>query len=414
MTNEIINDTLALSEANSATNLLHWLAFLRAPGLSAAKRRAMFDTLGSIEAVINITGPQALALRVSGESVTALKRPAQRMLELDMAWLNAGQRFLIGIGDPRYPALLARAPDAPVAIFVEGSTERLALPTIAIVGSRGATNQGSDFAAALASAFSAAGLTVVSGLALGIDTSAHLGALVGPGSTAAVLATGLDRMYPKQNLTLAERIIAEGGTLLSEMPLGTAPLPALFPQRNRIISGLSLGVVVVEASVQSGSLVTARFAGEQGREVFAVPGSIHNPMARGCHQLIRQGAKLVESAADVLSELAPMIQGDFAELKTRLSENNGREVLPWQHAQHQQFKKSARTKAPAPKSTQAPTQIDAETQQFLDLMGYDPVNIDRLVDLTGLPVAQLSGQLLGLELDGLIDKISGARYQRRV
>ena len=414
MTNEIINDTLALSEANSATNLLHWLAFLRAPGLSAAKRRAMFDTLGSIEAVINITGPQALALRVSGESVTALKRPAQRMLELDMAWLNAGQRFLIGIGDPRYPALLARAPDAPVAIFVEGSTERLALPTIAIVGSRGATNQGSDFAAALASAFSAAGLTVVSGLALGIDTSAHLGALVGPGSTAAVLATGLDRMYPKQNLTLAERIIAEGGTLLSEMPLGTAPLPALFPQRNRIISGLSLGVVVVEASVQSGSLVTARFAGEQGREVFAVPGSIHNPMARGCHQLIRQGAKLVESAADVLSELAPMIQGDFAELKTRLSENNGREVLPWQHAQHQQFKKSARTKALAPKSTQAPTQIDAETQQFLDLMGYDPVNIDRLVDLTGLPVAQLSGQLLGLELDGLIDKISGARYQRRV
>ena len=391
------------SDADSAANLLHWLAFLRAPGLSAAKRRAMFDTLGSIEAVINITGPQALALRVSGESVTALKRPAQRMLELDMAWLNAGQRALIAIGDPRYPALLARAPDAPVALFVEGSIERLALPTIAIVGSRGATNQGSDFAAALASAFSAAGLTVVSGLALGIDTSAHLGALVGPGSTAAVLATGLDRMYPKQNLALAERIVAEGGTLLSEMPLGTAPLPALFPQRNRIISGLSLGVVVVEASVQSGSLVTARFAGEQGREVFAVPGSIHNPMARGCHQLIRQGAKLVESAADVLSELAPMIQGDFAELKSRLSENSGREP-----------KKSARTKSAAAKSTQAQPPIDAETQQFLDLMGYDPVNIDRLVDLTGLPIAQLSGQLLGLELDGLIDKISGARYQRRV
>ncbi len=403
-----------LTEANLTADLLHWLAFLRAPGLSAAKRRAMFDTLGSIEAVINITGPQALALRVSGESVTALKRPAQRMLEQDLAWLSSGQRTLIGIGDPRYPALLARAPDAPVALFVEGSIERLALPTIAIVGSRGATNQGSDFAAALASAFSAAGLTVVSGLALGIDTSAHLGALVGPGSTAAVLATGLDRMYPKQNLALAERIVAEGGALLSEMPLGTAPLPALFPQRNRIISGLSLGVVVVEASVQSGSLVTARFAGEQGREVFAVPGSIHNPMARGCHQLIRQGAKLVESAADVLSELAPMIQGDFADLKTRLSENNGREVLPWQHAQHQQLKKSARTKPASAKSTQAQPPIDAETQQFLDLMGYDPVNIDRLVDLTGLGVAQLSGQLLGLELDGLIDKISGARYQRRV
>ena len=400
MMNNMTHD--AASDANLAANLPHWLAFLRAPGLSAAKRRAMFDTLGSIEAVINITAPQALALRVPAESVTALKRPAQRMLELDLAWLNLGQRYLIDIADLRYPALLARAPDAPVALFVEGSIERLALPTIAIVGSRGATKQGSDFAAALASAFSAAGLTVVSGLALGIDTSAHLGALVGPGSTAAVLATGLDRMYPKQNSALAERIVAEGGTLLSEMPLGTAPLPALFPQRNRIISGLSLGVVVVEASLQSGSLVTARFAGEQGREVFAVPGSIHNPMARGCHHLIRQGAKLVESAADVLSELAPMIQGDLAGLKTLLSQNNAREA-----------KKSARTKASAPKPIQV-QQIDAETQQFLDLMGYDPVNIDRLVDLTGLPIAQLSGQLLGLELDGLIDKISGARYQRRV
>ena len=397
------NEPEKLPDTDSTPDLLHWLAFLRAPGLSAAKRRAMFDTLGSIEAVINITGPQAMALRVPADSVTALKRPAQRMLELDLTWLNSGPRFLIGIGDARYPALLARAPDAPVAIFVEGSIERLALPTIAIVGSRGATNQGSDFAAALASAFSAAGLTVVSGLALGIDTSAHLGALVGPGSTAAVLATGLDRMYPKQNLALAERIVAEGGTLISEMPLGTAPLPALFPQRNRIISGLSLGVVGVEASVQSGSLVTARFAGEQGREVFAVPGSIHNPMARGCHQLIRQGAKLVESAADVLSELAPMIQGDLAGLKTLLSQSNAREV-----------KRAPRTKPAAVKQAEMQPPIDEETQKFLDLMGYDPVNIDRLVDLTGLPIAQLSGQLLTLELDGLVDNISGARYQRRV
>ncbi len=396
------NDTETFSEADSTANLLHWLAFLRAPGLSAAKRRAMIDTLGSIEAVINITAPQALALRVPAESVTALKRPAQRMLEQDLAWLNSGPRCLIGIGDARYPALLARAADAPVAIFIEGSIERLALPTIAIVGSRGATHQGSEFAAALASAFSAAGLTVVSGLALGIDTSAHLGALIGPGSTAAVLATGLDRMYPKQNLALAERIVAEGGVLVSEMPLGTAPLPALFPQRNRIISGLSLGVVVVEASVQSGSLVTARFAGEQGREVFAVPGSIHNPMARGCHQLIRQGAKLVECAADVLSELAPMIQGDLAGLKTRLTQSSERAP-----------NKSPRAK-PATKPVKAQPPLDAQMQQFLDLMGYDPVNIDRLVDLTGLPIAQLSGQLLDLELDGFVDKISGARYQRRV
>ena len=408
MTNDTQNtfdfDVLPRSNSNepdSASQLMYWLAFLRAPGLSAAKRRAMFDTLGSIEAVINITGPQALALRVSSESITALKRPAQRMLDQDLVWLSSGPRCLIAIGDPRYPALLARAPDAPVAIFVEGSIERLALPTIAIVGSRGATNQGSDFAAALASAFSAVGLTVVSGLALGIDTSAHLGALVGPGSTAAVLATGLDRMYPKQNLALAERIVAEGGTLISEMPLGTAPLPALFPQRNRIISGLSLGVVVVEASVQSGSLVTARFAGEQGREVFAVPGSIHNPMARGCHQLIRQGAKLVESAADVLSELAPMIQGGLSTVSLQ-----SQSAAP-------AAKSSPLKKSRTAKLAEALPQVGAETQSFLDLMGYDPVNIDRLVDLTGLSIAQLSGQLLGLELDGLIDKLSGARYQRR-
>lgn len=406
------NDTQTNTDADSPANLLHWLAFLRAPGLSAAKRRAMYDTLGSIDAVINITGPQAMALRVSAESVTALKRPAQRMLEQDLAWLSSGPRSLIGIGDPRYPALLARAPDAPVAVFVEGSIERLALPSIAIVGSRGATKLGSDFASALASAFSAAGLTVVSGLALGIDTSAHLGALVGPGSTAAVLATGLDRMYPAQNLALAQRIVAEGGTLISEMPLGTAPLPALFPQRNRIISGLSLGVVVVEASVQSGSLVTARFAGEQGREVFAVPGSIHNPMARGCHQLIRQGAKLVESAADVFSELAPMIQGDMFALalprqlatrETRQSPNGTSAV-----------KRSARAKPSAANSAEIGASIEPETQRFLDQMGYDPVNIDRLVDLTGLGIAQLSGLLLGLELEGFIDKLSGARYQRRV
>jgi DNA processing protein len=392
--------TQMMTENVTDLSCTQWLNFLRAPGLSAAKRRAMFDTLGSIDAVINITEPQARALRVSPESMAAFKRPAQRMIEADLAWLSAGQRSLIPTGDARYPELLARAPDAPVALFVDGSIERLALPTIAIVGSRGATKQGADFAQALAGAFSAAGLTVVSGLALGIDTSAHLGALVGPGSTAAVLATGLDRMYPKQNFALAERIVAEGGVLITEMPLGTAPLPALFPQRNRIISGLSLGVVVVEASVQSGSLVTARFAGEQGREVFAVPGSIHNPMARGCHQLIRQGAKLVESAADVLSELAPMIQGDLFALNALLTPVKTKQS------------KRANQKAEVQIDNRPP--IDLETTRFLDLMGYDPVNIDRLVDLTGMNVAQLAGQLLHLEMDGFIEKLSGARYQRQV
>jgi DNA processing protein len=220
---------------------------------------------------------------------------------------------------------------------------------------------------------------------------------VGPGSTAAVLATGLDVIYPKQNATLAEKISAEGGVIVTEMPLGTAPLPALFPQRNRIISGLSLGVVVVEASLQSGSLVTARFAGEQGREVFAVPGSIHNPMARGCHQLIRQGAKLIESADDVLSELAPIIRDQLPASTSIL-----RPAKP------------TRTVTSQPKVAAAKPELSPEQAQFLDLMGYDPINIDRLVDLSGLSIAALSATLLELELESLVDRLPGARYQRRV
>jgi DNA processing protein len=390
-----------INAPESDTQLSAWLAFLHAPGLSAAKRRLLLDTLGSIRTIVAISEPQARALRVTPETVLAMKRPSAKMIDQGLSWLSGAGRALITLGDARYPELLARAADAPVALFVEGAPERLAMPAIAIVGSRGATHQGAEFAAALAGAFSAAGLTVVSGLALGIDTAAHTGALIGPGSTAAVMATGLDRMYPKQNAALAARIIAEGGVVLSEMPLGTAPLPALFPQRNRIISGLSLGVVVVEASLQSGSLVTARFAGEQGREVFAVPGSIHNPMARGCHHLIRQGAKLVESARDVLSELAPLIQGDAAQLHSAI-------------ANTQLAKPKRRTMAsPAPTQSALPlAPVDAETARFLDQMGYDPVSIDRLVDLTGMSIAALSAQLLTLELDGIVDKLSGARYQR--
>jgi DNA processing protein len=377
--------------------LLAWLNFLHAPGLGAGKRRAIYDTLGTIEAVVRMHESQARALRVSTETLAALRRPEQNKIDLALRWLEHEAHQLIVLGDSAYPELLARASDAPVALWSIGDLARLRMPSIAVVGSRGATSQGADFAKALASAFSATGLTVVSGLALGIDSAAHLGALVGPGSTAAVLATGLDVIYPKQNTTLAEKISAEGGVIVTEMPLGTAPLPALFPQRNRIISGLSLGVVVVEASLQSGSLVTARFAGEQGREVFAVPGSIHNPMARGCHQLIRQGAKLIESAEDVLSELTPIIRGQLPASTTIL-----RPAKPTRSATSQ------------PKAAPAKPELNPEQAQFLELMGYDPINIDRLVDLSGLSIAALSATLLELELESLVDRLPGARYQRRV
>jgi DNA processing protein len=382
--------------------LFQWLAFLKAPGLSAARRRLLFDTLGSIEAIFQMTDLQARALKVSAASMQALHKPDTAAIEKDIHWMQANQCSLISLADQAYPALLARASDAPVAFFVRGDVARLAMPCIAMVGSRGATQGGLDFAKSLSSAFAKAGLTVVSGLALGIDAAAHAGALVGPGNTAAVMATGMDAIYPKQNQNLAEKICAEGGVIVTEMPLGTAPLPALFPQRNRIISGLSLGVVVVEASVQSGSLVTARFAGEQGREVFAVPGSIHNPMARGCHQLIRQGAKLIESADDVLSELAPHLHEFALDLS---------QASPTREARKQIFSaKPKRTIETARRSLPAP---DTAGQELLDLMGFDPISIDRLVDLSGASIAVLSAKLLELELDEHVEKLAGARFQRR-
>jgi DNA processing protein len=371
----------------------HWLAFLRAPGLSAAKRRAAFDVLGSIERVIGMTDVQARALKIPSDALNFWRKPDTALIESDLAWLAGGERCLLTLDAPHYPPLLAQASDAPVALFVMGDVARLSLPSIAIVGSRGASNQALEFAAQLGHAFSASGLTVVSGLAIGIDTAAHKGALVGPGTTVAVLANGLDAIYPKQNQELANKIFEQGGALVSEMPLGTQPLPALFPQRNRIISGLSLGVVVVEASVQSGSLVTARFAGEQGREVFAVPGSIHNPMARGCHQLIRQGAKLVESANDVLSDLQLQIR---AEIHSGASAQTA----------------SAKRRSDSPTAKQKPPEAPAEYAELLQAMGFDAITLDRLVDITGASISKLSSALMALELDGHVEAQAGGRWLR--
>ncbi|MCF7200665.1 DNA-processing protein DprA [Pseudomonas oligotrophica] len=220
-----------------------------------------------------------------------------------LAWLEQPHRHLLAWDDPRYPALLAELPDAPPLLFVEGDPALLETPQLAMVGSRRASRPGLDNAAAFARSLAGAGFSITSGLALGIDGAAHQGALDAGGKTVAVLGTGLQRLYPRRHLRLAEAIIAGGGALVSELPLDCAPQASNFPRRNRIISGLSLGVLVVEASPSSGSLITARLAAEQGREVYAIPGSIHHPGARGCHQLIRDGATLVESVEDVLQGL---------------------------------------------------------------------------------------------------------------
>ncbi|GAB4350631.1 MAG: DNA-processing protein DprA [Immundisolibacter sp.] len=276
---------------------------------------------------------------------------------------------------PGYPSRLAQIADPPPVLLMQGEASVLDAPQIAIVGSRNATPAGRDIAYELAAALAEAGLSVTSGLAEGIDAAAHRGALAAGGGTLAVLGTGPDRVYPRQHKELAHAISA-GGLLISEQPVGTPPRPFNFPRRNRIISGLSLGVLVVEAGPRSGSLITARLAADQGREVFAVPGGIHNPLARGCHALIREGAKLVESVTDILEELPAVPSGQMA-------------------------------------AKAAPSTRDAQDHPLLACLGDSPASVDLLVQRSGLTVDEVSTMLLTLQLDGLVTALPGGLYGRR-
>ena len=294
-------------------------------------------------------------------------------------WLQQQNHHLLQLGDDAYPELLAGISGAPPRLYVAGDPELLHLPALAIVGSRNPTSGGARNAFEFARHLGATGFCIVSGLAQGIDAEAHRGALAAGAPTIAFLGHGIDRVYPACNRELAHEI-ARHGALVSEFPLGVAPTRALFPQRNRLISGISLGTLVVEAARRSGSLITARLAAEQGREVFAIPGSIHNPLTRGCHQLIRQGAKLVEAADDIIAELAPLV-GHLLESM----------------------------EAPAaPRETAVGA--DSEYVKLLDALGHDPVNIDELVERSGLTIDQVSSMLLILELEGTIEKLSGGHY----
>lgn len=328
----------------------------------------------------------------------------EALLETTWHWLEGADpqgpaRAVITLGDARYPQSLLDTEDPPLLMYLMGAARLVAqnpFPTarcLAVVGSRNPTAQGADNARLFARALRGAGFTIVSGLALGVDAAAHEGALdvssdpfaEATPATIAVVGTGLDRVYPRKNLDLAHRIAAHG-VLVSEYPLGTPPLAANFPKRNRIISGLSQGTLVVEAALASGSLITARMAAEQGREVFAIPGSIHAPQSRGCHALIRQGAKLVESAQDVLEELRmPPAAG-------KQSACSGAAVL----------------------DEEGSTDIDTrETESpLLQALGFDPMGVDALVARTGMDAASLQVELLELELDGHVARLPGGLYQR--
>jgi DNA processing protein len=297
----------------------------------------------------------------------------------DFKWANNNDQHVITINDDDYPLLLKEIPNPPQVLYIKGDKDLLQFPQLAMVGSRNPTSLGAETAQSFASFLAKMGFVITSGLALGIDSASHQGALK-TGKTIAVLGTGIGQLYPKANQSLANDIIKNGGALISEFPVNEPPKKENFPRRNRIISGLAIGTLVVEATLQSGSLITARFAAEQGRELFAIPGSIHNPQARGCHKLIREGAKLVETAEDILEELKSAVRG----FPTK------RQLIP-----------SIKNCVPNEKK------LDVDYEKLLSCVGFEPTNIDLLVERTAFKADEIASMLLILELDGLIQSAPG-------
>ena len=350
---------------------LDWVALSLIPGLGGETYRHLLSAFGTPDRIFSTalgTLCQVVDRRVASAIVSHRRDDT---LQSTADWLDNDHNHVVTLADHEYPALLLQIPDPPPLIYIKGRLDLLQAPGLAIVGSRNATAQGQKDAENFGLSLSEGGLCVVSGLALGIDAAAHRGGLSAPASSIAVVGTGLDIVYPAANRRLAHQL-AEQGTIVSEFPLGTPSIAANFPRRNRIISGLSRGVLVIEAALRSGSLITARLAGEQGREVFALPGSIHSPLSKGCHQLIRQGAKLVESAQDILEELGlPQVWVPDQDLPS----------------------------------------MDKSDSEFLSHLGHELCSIDILVKRTGLTVDRVSSILLELELAGRVAVLPGGLYQ---
>jgi len=356
-----------------ATDLAAWLKLSLVPGLHGDGLRKLLAAFGDPERVLAASRTE-LSRHVGAATAAAIQDSRGDAALADAAaWLEEPGNHVVTLADAAYPRRLLEIPDPPALLYVKGRLELLAHPALAVVGSRQATAQGLINAESFARAFSDGGLTVVSGLALGIDAAAHRGGLAGAASSVAVLGTGADIVYPARNRELAHELAARGA-LMSEFPLGTRPLPDHFPRRNRLISGLALGCLVVEAAADSGSLITARLAAEQGREVFAIPGSIHSPLAKGCHALIKQGAKLVESAGDVLEEL--------------------------------------RLPAAAARARPEDTVNDPRAAALLAVLGHDPGDADTLAARCGLSAAETAALLTQLELDSRIAALPGGLFQR--
>ena len=365
----------------------YWLALQRAPGIGNRRCLKLLAEFNSPAAIFGAGAEHLRSIGLPPESIDYLANPDWKAVAGDLDWLAQPGNSIMTCRDPGYPVLLKEISDPPALLFIHGDPDYLTQPQLAIVGSRNPSHDGRSLAAEFAAHLACCGLTITSGLASGIDAAAHQGALRAGGGTIAVTGTGLDRVYPAQHRGLAHQI-AENGALLSEFPPGTGPLAANFPRRNRIISGLSLGTLVVEAALRSGSLITARAALEQGREVFAIPGSIHNPLTRGCHALIREGAKLVETGDHILEELAALISVSLSRAENKPPADQ------------------------APGGKQEAEKLAGEYLQLLDFMGYHPVSIDQLVERSGLTPEQVSSMLLVLELEDHIAGGAGGRYTR--
>lgn len=365
-----------------AFELAHWLALHRAPGLGAIGFHRITEQLGSPTAVVEAGRGTLRAVGLSEEIIRFLVAPDWAAVERDLAWAALPGRAILTLADQTYPLQLREISDAPPVLFVRGNPDLLGTTQVAVVGSRRPTETGREIAYEFAKSLAAHSITITSGMAYGIDAAAHLGTLAVASGTIAVLGNGLDRTYPARHQKLAERIV-QSGALVSEFPIGTPPLAAHFPHRNRIISGLSLGVIVVEAGQRSGSLITARLAADQGREVFAVPGSVFNPLVRGCHALIRDGAMLVESALEVLETLG-LAHGGMSSQSTSDQDRADRSA----------------------------DGLDADQRRVLVVLGHEPVSLDTVVERTGLTAESVSSILLVLELRGYVSLATGGLYCR--
>lgn len=364
---------------NKKNNCLSYLiALLYASAVGPITTKRLIENYPNLEELFSFSSKDLAAMGLTPAAIECIKNPPWDKVEKNLLWAEKDSNYIITILDENYPPLLKEIAAPPTILFASGNISKLASAQLAIVGSRNPSPSGSETAYLFATELAQAGLTITSGLAIGIDSKSHQGAIDAKKITIAVLGTGIDIIYPRSNLNLAKNIIANEGLLLSEFPIGTPPEAKNFPQRNRIISGLSLGTLVVEATLRSGSLITARYASEQGREVFAIPGSIHNPGARGCHLLIRQGAKLVETVSDILEEL------------------NIAKTTPLLTA----------------KCTKTKNNLDLKQQKLLECMDFEITPVDILIARSGFTAQEVAATLMSLELLNLVNAVAGG-YSKR-